>query len=348
LIHLLFLLASLGLVIIGQKLLLLALDKTSDWAVRRGLQLLGLAMPLSVLIIFSLTMLPSILTPEIEHRADQATHHDWLIGLISLSALFIPLILTFWLNLFRLCWLYWRSWQRSWSAPAGLEALALDSDYPEIKLEIRLWHGAGLFAFNLPKLLPWSKNMVIISTGMVAQLDLEELRAVLRHEVAHLKAHDFWVIWLAGWWREAFFYLVYGKRFFTLLQQEQELVCDEQVALEGGSTLALALADALLKVWEEATGKNQQPQNQQQGGGLGGFKAPGLATQQVINLTEQRVTRLLDLDSLEKSQYSVQSKIAKLKAGGMLGSALFLWLGGLVLVHLLMIPLGCAVSLGLI
>jgi len=342
LIHLLFLLASLGLVIIGQKLLLLALDKTSDWAVRRGLQLLGLAMPLSVLIIFSLTMLPSILTPEIEHRADQATHHDWLIGLISLSALFIPLILTFWLNLFRLCWLYWRSWRRSWSAPAGLEALALDSDYPEIKLEIRLWHSTGLFAFNLPKLLPWSKNMVIVSTGMVAQLDLEELRAVLRHEVTHLKAHDFWVIWLAGWWREAFFYLIYGKRFFTLLQQEQELVCDERVALESGPALALALADALLKVWEETTGKNKQQC------GLDGFKAPGLAAEQVRNLTEERVTRLLDSDSLEKSQLSGQSGVARLKAGGMLGSALFLWLGGLVLVHLLMIPLGCAVSLGLI
>lgn len=345
-VHLLFLLASLALVIIGQKLLLLALAKTPDWAVRRGLQLLGLAMPLTVLIIFSLTMLPSILTPEIEHRADQTTHHDWLIGLISLSTLFIPLILTFWLNLFRLCWVYWRSRRRSWSAPAGLAALALDSDRPEISLEIRLWHSTGLFAFNLPKLLPWSKNMVIISTGMVAQLDLEELRAVLRHEVTHLKAHDFWVIWLAGWWREAFFYLFYGKRFFTLLQQEQELVCDERVASEGGPALALALADALLKVWEETTGKNNQTQNHQCG--LAGLKAPGLAAQQVINLTEERVTRLLDLDSLEKSQLSGQSSVARLRAGGMLGSALFLWLGGLVLIHLLMIPLGCAVSLGLI
>ena len=345
-IHLLFLLASLGLVIISQKILLLALAKTSDWAVRRGLQLLGLAMPLTVLLIFSLTMLPSILTPEMEHRADQIAHHEWLISLISLSILFVPLILTFWLNLFRLCWLYWRSWRRSWSAPAGLAALALESSYPEIRLEIRLWHSAGLFAFNLPKLLPLSKNMVIISTGMVAQLDLEELRAVLRHEVAHLKAHDFWIIWLAGWWREAFFYLLYGKRFFTLLQQEQELVCDERVALEGGPTLALALADALLKVWEETMGKNHQPRNQQ--GGLGGLKTPGLAAKQVINLTEQRVTRLIDFDSLEKSQLSGQSGVAKLKTGGMLGSALFLWLGGLVLVHLLMIPLGCAVSLGLI
>ena len=345
-IHLLFLLASLGMVIIGQKFILLALDKTPDWAVRRGLQLLGLAMPLSVLAIFSLTMLPSILTPEMDHRADQAIHHEWLIGLISLSILFIPLVLTFWLNLLRLGWLYWRSWRRSWSAPAGLVALALESGCPEIKLEIRLWHSAGLFAFNLPKLLPWSKNMVIVSTGMVAQLDLEELRAVLSHEVTHLKAHDFWIIWLAGWWREAFFYLLYGKRFFTLLQQEQELVCDERVALRGGPVLALALADALLKVWEETRGKNQQPRNQHCG--LGGLKAPGLAAQQVINLTEQRVARLLDFESLEESQFSSQSGVARLKAGGLLGSALFLWLGGLVLIHLLMIPLGCAVSLGII
>ncbi|MBN9392837.1 MAG: hypothetical protein J0I20_32700 [Chloroflexi bacterium] len=56
-IHLLFLIAGLGLVMLGQQLTLLAL-KRIEGGIKRWIELLALAMPVSLLVLFSLTMLP--------------------------------------------------------------------------------------------------------------------------------------------------------------------------------------------------------------------------------------------------------------------------------------------------
>jgi hypothetical protein len=255
------------------------------------------------------------------------------------TAFVTPILLTFLFNLFRLAWIYLRTQQNTWQAPAGLEALLKGSS---TTAQVRLWPSSRAFAFNLPRLWPGSKSRVILSTGMVASLDEEELRAVLWHETAHLAHRDFWIVWLVSWWRLAFFYLPVSGRLFNLLKEDQELACDERVARQGGQSLALALADALLKVWEQTLVMTNTSKSI-------GFRAPGLASQNrgEVELTEQRVNRLLDWGKVQinlKSTLSVQTRLRTL---GFLSSSIGMWLFILELIHLIMLPMGCTITLEL-
>ncbi len=336
-IHLLFLLASLGLVIVGQQLALVALRRLQGWNLRRWVQILALAMPFSVMVLFSLTMIPGMFVPETEHYTDHEMHREWLISIAGLAVFVTPILVALLFNSIKLIWLYRRTLGHTWEAPAGLEELIKGSF---ATAQIRLWYSPRPFAFNLPALWPGAKSIVVLSTSMLTQLDTEEIRAVLWHEGAHLAQRDFWIIWLANWWRTAFFYLPTNGPIYRLLQQEQELACDDQVAHLGGQALALALADALLKIWENMLADSRKSF---------GFRAPGLASQNKIEtgLTEQRVNRLLELESSRVSRSAKTSFQIRLRTGGGLAGSVGLWLVMLEMMHLLMMPMGCAITLGL-
>ncbi len=345
-IHLLFLLASLGLVIAGQKLALFTLNRVTGWTLRRWVQILVMAMPVSILVLFSLTMVPAILVGESDHSTNAQMHRDWLISLAGVAVFVAPILLALLYNFMRLAWLYLRAERNTWQAPTGLEDLLKGSS---ATAQVRLWNSPRSFAFNLPGLWPGAKARVILSTGMVAELDQEELRAVLWHESAHLAHRDFYLIWLASWWRLGFFYLPVSGRIFNLLKKEQELACDERVARLGGQPLALALADALLKAWEQTLLLAETNTKKSFG-----FTAPGLLAERPAeeDFTEQRVNRLLELElGLEpessrngfKPARSIQHRF---RITGVLGGSTFLWLSILEIMHLIMLPMGCAFTFG--
>ncbi len=398
-IHLMFLVASLGLVVAGQKLSLLALLRIQNRSMRRVLQMLALAMPLTTLILFALTMLPAVVVPETAHHANASAHQDWLIAIIGFSLVCLPVGFALGFNLVRLIWLYLHIRRNSWPAPQELQKLASLNFQPaktaavnpqpravfarsaasfikclipksssnsisKTRVQVRLWHSSRPFAFNLPGLWPGpaGRATIVLSTGLIAKLDHEELQAVVWHEMAHLARHDFWVVWLANWWRNSFFYLPLGRQFLGFIHSEQELACDDQVVDHGGVKSALALAAALLEVWEEMTSR-VNPGSPGKGRGRGSgwkaskeilepcftnyFQPPGFALKSklTVNLTEQRVNRLIELGEAPqlvwKSPVSVESK---LKAGGLLGGSIGMWLMVLLTVHLAMLPLGCAIS----
>jgi Zn-dependent protease with chaperone function len=350
-IHLLFLVASLLLVATGQKLLLMALSHHLaagwGWNLRRSLQMLALVMPVLSLGLFVVTMLPVILVPEAHHQASPSLHQEWVMSIAGLAAIGAVVLITLCLQTGRLALLYLHVYRRTWPAPTSLlEPIGPGQQTVFSKAQVRLWHSTRPFAINLPGLGPGAKGVIVVSSAMVGQLSQEELQAVLWHEASHLKRQDFWVMWLAGWWRLAFFYLPFGKAYFKLLQEEQELACDEQVATQGGNSLALALAGALLKVWEEAaatTRLNSRPNPLANHPGL-----PGLASENETGLTEQRINRLIELGSARQTGFSESPGVRLVKAAGLLGGSLGLWLLSLGLMHLLMMPLGCAISLGIL
>lgn len=333
-IHLSFLLLSLVLAGLGQKLILVGQKRTAVWGLRRGFQVLGLALPVFVAFFFSLTMLHGVIIPESDHTSDHAAHTEWLVSTIGYFIFLTPVLGALLLGVVRLTWLYVRTYKRTWQAHQGLAELI------SVPIKVRLWHHSRPFAFNLPSLLPKGKNLVVLSTAMVAELDEEELKAVLWHEYAHLVRRDFWLIWFACWLRDAFLYLPFGRAFFQSLTEEQEFACDEWVARRSGVPTAMALADALLKVWEKALVKVSSP--------IKPFEAPALASQSTLNLTETRVERLIGIGEGAISLAELPKGIARLKAGGIFGSSLSLWILVLELLHIVMLPLGCAISLGII
>lgn len=357
-IHLLFLLASLGLVGLTQFVLVYILKQVQGWVIRRSLQLLTLALPFVTVTLFALTMLQLELASSTQHSTkNEELHQEWLLATVGFGLVILPPGLALLLNVVRMGWLYRRTIRQTWQAPPGLEELTLVKSNPNpnksqkkvARPQIRLWVSPHSFAFNLPGLMPGARPLIVLSTQMVGQLKTEELQAVLWHEVAHLARHDFWLNWLAGWWCDAFFYLPAGHRVLGMMQEEQELACDERVMLQGGSEVALALADALLVVWEETLNRHEH-WAEGKGAGKIGFRVPGLASESVagMSLTEQRVDRLIEYVSTHTLPLEVAGATRKLKVGSLLGGSVGLWLVMLELLHLVMLPLGCAISLGML
>jgi len=101
------------------------------------------------------------------------------------------------------------------------------------------------------------RPVVLLSTWMLVQLDRRELEAVLAHEVAHVARRDFLAAWLTTILRDAFCYLPASRVAYRQLQREREFACDGLVVAATGRPLALA--SALVKVWQPALGGPRAP-----------------------------------------------------------------------------------------
>ncbi|HEY8820302.1 MAG TPA: M56 family metallopeptidase [Dehalococcoidia bacterium] len=91
---------------------------------------------------------------------------------------------------------------------------------------------------------------LLLSTWMLAQLDKQELSAVLAHELGHVVQRDCAMVWLATVLRDAFWYLPTSRIAYRQLQQDKEPACDDFA--NDITDRPLALASALAKVWRHA------------------------------------------------------------------------------------------------
>ncbi len=114
---------------------------------------------------------------------------------------------------------------------------------------LQVWEELGLQGRLLPLDLPfiaqvglWSPE-IVISQGMLEQLDAEHLRAVIAHEQAHATFHDtFWFFWF-GWLRRLTGWLPQTQALWQELLLLRELRADRVAAQR---TDALLLAEALV------------------------------------------------------------------------------------------------------
>ena len=139
----------------------------------------------------------------------------------------------------------------AWSARTGLRLLYL-SWQDERRLHAYPWEEVVGEPVRLaPTPIPASAHVgiwqpeVLLTTGLLTQLDSEQVRAVLAHERAHAYYRDtFWFFWL-GWLRGTTFWLPGTAALWQELLLLRELRADRRAAKESD---ALALAEALLAV----------------------------------------------------------------------------------------------------
>jgi Zn-dependent protease with chaperone function len=332
-IHLVFLIGCFVAALLVHKLLLTVLSSRKQWKGKRRLHLVALSMPGMALTLFSLWMLPEVLVSQTQGFLPQSWQGYLLWGGTAVPLLL--LVLTFALNVVRLICLYTRTRCRSWEAPAHLKE-SENRGYPA-NFSVRLWYHARPFAFTLPAFWPGGRALVILSTALVERLDQEELHAVLWHETGHVCRRDFWITWLATWWRDAFFYLPSSWMFLQVLREGQEESCDAWVASIRGKRTALALASALLKVWEDllqGEGKGEQVAPQ----------APGLASEKNASLTQQRVMSLIEQTHQQRHASSERQGISQWSAAFALAGFVLAWFSLIATIHLLLLPLGCTLS----
>lgn len=94
----------------------------------------------------------------------------------------------------------------------GATARILDTDLP-YSAQVGFWH-----------------SQLVVSSGLIATLDREHLRAVIAHEQAHLHYRDtFWFFWL-GWVRSFTFWLPQTEALWQELLLLRELRADRKAA----------------------------------------------------------------------------------------------------------------------
>lgn len=249
--HTLLILFSLGLALGASMLCIALLRMARSSSSRRALQSVGLFLPAAVLALLTSVMIHFVA------RVCFQTAPPLDVGiagtLSSVGAFSIALAIA--LNLGRAVLLPLHLRRHTWAAPEWLESrvavlsVGIGLDRPpasRVAADPRAWAlVAGLFHPHL-----------VVSSGLVALLDREELEAVLCHELLHIRRGDLWWTAIGGVLRDLTWFLPPTRRLYRFLLTEQEMACDDGVL---GETRRLALAGALARVWQAGIGSGQAP-----------------------------------------------------------------------------------------
>ena len=96
------------------------------------------------------------------------------------------------------------------------------------------------------------RGRILMSRDLIVELDTAELKAILAHEMAHLKARDCQVLFVAGLLRDVVAWNPIAHLSFRRLTTDRELEADRRAAEVTGQPLAVA--SSLLKVCELVRG----------------------------------------------------------------------------------------------
>jgi Zn-dependent protease with chaperone function len=91
-----------------------------------------------------------------------------------------------------------------------------------------------------------AEGLIVVSKGLVTQLDEDEVETVLAHELAHLKNHDGGLNTLIAVYRRVLFFDPFMRILEWAIHSEKEFSADEVSARE--TKKPLSLASALLKI----------------------------------------------------------------------------------------------------
>lgn len=90
------------------------------------------------------------------------------------------------------------------------------------------------------------RSIMVVSKGMTDRLEMDELEAVLVHELGHIKSHYSELSTTIAVYRRILFFDPFVRLFERVLSREKEFYADEVSARETGKPLSLA--SALLKL----------------------------------------------------------------------------------------------------
>ncbi|MHC5006347.1 MAG: M56 family metallopeptidase [Planctomycetota bacterium] len=122
---------------------------------------------------------------------------------------------------------------------------------------------SGLAA--VPMLIGWLRPVILVPTGAVTGLSPQQLRAVLAHELAHVRRHDYLVNVLQAVFESLLFYHPAVWWLSHRLRVEREYCCDDIAVGVGGDALSYAQA---LSYLDTLRGETYQPALASTGGTL--------------------------------------------------------------------------------
>jgi beta-lactamase regulating signal transducer with metallopeptidase domain len=130
---------------------------------------------------------------------------------------------------FRL-WISWRSVRRLARLPLSPLSAAWRQRLAELcrTAGVRSVVRAGeTAAVVVPLVVGWLKPVILLPLGVLAQLPAGQVEAVLLHELAHIRRHDFLVNLLQSVVETLFFYHPAVRSISRRIREERERVCDD-------------------------------------------------------------------------------------------------------------------------
>jgi Zn-dependent protease with chaperone function len=125
----------------------------------------------------------------------------------------------------------------------------------------RMAKGLGIFVLRLlqsPSPVPFAysiggtEGVIVVSEGLLARLDKEEVETVLAHEIAHIRNNDTRLNTIIAVYRRFLFFDPFIRLLERAVYSEKEFSADELSARE--TQKPLSLASALLKISSANTG----------------------------------------------------------------------------------------------
>ncbi|SDU23294.1 Signal transducer regulating beta-lactamase production, contains metallopeptidase domain [Verrucomicrobium sp. GAS474] len=107
-------------------------------------------------------------------------------------------------------------------------------------------------AVTVPMVAGWFKPVILFPLGVMASLPVEQVEAILLHELAHIRRHDAFVNLLQAVCEALFFYHPAVWYISRVLREERENACDDLVVSWSGD--ALGYAEALAAFEGERAG----------------------------------------------------------------------------------------------
>ncbi|MEZ5303594.1 MAG: M56 family metallopeptidase, partial [Verrucomicrobiales bacterium] len=164
----------------------------------------------------------------------------WVVGVWALGvALLSARLLSGWLCLRR-----WRASGKEIADPVWRARFAALGERMRLSRPVRLLASASA---AVPMVAGWIKPVVLVPAGLFTGLDAAQLEAILAHELAHIRRHDYLVNLLQNAVETLFFFHPAVWWISGEIRQEREHCCDDEAAALCGGAVGYARALAALE-----------------------------------------------------------------------------------------------------
>ena len=147
----------------------------------------------------------------------------------------------------------WQLRRRAMRLPAGQMQAALVRliDYFHVSWPVELVESALV---EVPTVIGWIKPMVLLPATAISGLTIEQLEALLAHEIAHIRRHDYLVNLVQTAIETLLFYHPAVWWVSSCIRQEREHCCDDMAVAVCGNRLAYARSLMTLEELRVAVG----------------------------------------------------------------------------------------------
>jgi uncharacterized protein (TIGR03435 family) len=158
--------------------------------------------------------------------------------------------------------IFWTRLTASWIVAARMRSMLVrpaptewQRKLDELKTRIRISQPVRLLTSALvqvPTVVGWLRPVVLMPIGALAGLPAEQIEALLAHELAHIRRHDYLVNILQSIAESLLFYHPAVWWISTQIRNERELCCDDIAVTISGDALIYARALADLESYRPA------------------------------------------------------------------------------------------------